>query len=216
MAATVSQAIQRLRRHMEEADPTTILDYLNEVHSDLCQLLPIVVDTVDLTLVADQREYTLAETVVRVWSAEYFTSAQDRRALLATDKTELDLREPNWRRWASSIPRRFYVDRNTTDLVVGLHPGPLTATSGGYPKVTLHVTTEGTLTTGSSLPKAIASMDVYVFGAMARFETDPKKAALYEARYQRALAAEISKLHGFNAQKNPTIIPSWLPSGGLA
>jgi len=214
--ATVEQAFTRVKRIFPEADQTSILDYLNEVHNELVTTLPIVVDTEDLTLVVSQQEYTLDADIVRVWSAYLHKSTTDIRPLTAKDVSEMNIREPLWRRKNASDPTGFYVWRNTTEQVVGLDPKPISATSGTYPFVRLHVTRTATLTRSSDLPKAIMSTDVYVFGACARYANEPNSMMFYRMRYEQLLEAEIAKFHGINVQSKPSIIPGFIPRGGIA
>ncbi len=217
MAITVETVITRVKRIFKEADPTAMLDYVNEVHNDLLNTLPLVVDTEDLTaLVAETQEYTLDEDIVRVWSVELFKSATDRRSLNPVEIPYLNVNEPLWRRRNSSDPTRFYIWRNTTSPVVGLDPKPNLTTTGGYPFIRLHVTRTATLARSSSLPTGIRSADVYVFGCCAKLAEDPNQMQFYEMKYEQAKLLEVSKFHGLNVQSKVSIQPGWIPRGGLA
>lgn len=210
---TINQVIQRLRRQLPDADDTTILDYINEVHDDLLSLVPLNRTEEDISLVANQTEYTLNPSTVRVWEAEYLRSATDRRPLKGEDITRLALAQPTWRNMPAGVPRRFFIDRDEDEQIVGILPKPNVTTSGGYPIVKLHVTRTETLTRTSNVPVGISG-DVYVFGAMARFFTDPNLAEYWNTRYMRQKESDVKKFKFMNVMAPPATAPGWLPRSG--
>lgn len=168
MAFLVQTVVTRLRRAYPDITEAVALELVNEVHQELCLDLPLIVTTEDITLTAGTREYALNENTLRVWAAEYVTSAADgaRTSLLETDLSLLYKISPNWRAGGRGTPTRFYISRSSTDYVVGIDPNPASSTSGGYPIVRLHVSRRASdLLIGDSFPKGILKLDLYLSGA---------------------------------------------------
>ncbi len=213
----MSTVITRANRIFKDLQSATIVDYANEVHDDLCREVPQILTTEDITLVADQQEYALAELSMQVYHAEYWTSATYRVPLNAFDLTAWDLESPNWRAVAHSQPTYYSIWRNTTDNILVLHPKPATATDGGtgYPKVRLYVSRGEALTSGSNLPKGLSSADLYVFGIAMRYAADrvPTKYAFYKKLYDEALSKEI-RAKQINIKAPPKKVNNHMPRIG--
>lgn len=142
------------------------LRLLQEAHNDLLRQIRLYpTETVDLTLVADTQEYTLDSTVLRAWAATYYYASASPQGLIETSYDQLDYENKLWRDAASGVPTRWY----DVGSVVGLYPKPATATSGGYPKVTLYVSKEKTLSTGTTMPAMVPNYDAWIAAACAKW-----------------------------------------------
>ncbi len=193
MSFSVADAITRMTRAVPQFSTLSLqVAYLNDVHRDLVGQLPLDARTEDINMVANQQDYTYNEDDLVIWAGEMLYSSTDRRVLLMTDIQQLDALEPGWRNAAPSQPGRMALWRDSSGPIVTMIPAPIDTTSAGYPVLRLHVSRYEALTSDGNLPKGIASPDVYVWGAVARFcaEKEPKRYALYKGLYDEAYKRE--------------------------
>lgn len=206
MAFLVSDAVTRIRRIHSAITEDIALEYINVVNHALHLDLPVNVTTETINLVSGTQEYALNENTLRIFRADILTSATNRVPLQEYDYSMLNQTRPGWRSATTGMPGGFYTWRNATDNLVGLLPKPSTTTSGGYPVVALEVsrTPSATLTSGSSLPKSLQSLDLYVYGVVSRYlQENPSKEGLqmsehYAALYERAKEQERHRLYALN------------------
>jgi hypothetical protein len=213
MADTLLVAIAKVQRYFPDATSEIITDLLNDIHSELNEQYALRVTEEGFTaLTTTDREYSLSEEVLAVWSAVYHSSATASHRLTETSIDELDEESGNWRALASGTPRRFYLSTNTTGAVLGLHPRPDTASSSGYPKVVLHVSKRDSLGSGESLPASLRSSRVYVVGACWLYAEQmyPDRAPMFEAAYLREKGKLGVYMMRRQRRNHPTIMPRWI------
>ena len=218
MAIGVNDARDRLVRLFDEMTETQAVDWINKANRFMLMNLPLSMTSTDVPMVAAQQEYSLAETVARVWSAEYVTGAAltQRRPLEEVSKEAMDGIYPAWRSVSNGEPTRFYIERNATDYVLGLFPTPATSASGGYPLVRLHHTQFQTLSAGGDLPKGILSEDFYVFWGAAHHATDSRKwedAAQFKALWVDAFNLEVERFQRATPAAQSAHAPFRIPRG---
>lgn len=109
MALTVAQAIARARITFPEMDTTTALDLLNDVWVELCGKYNLRDDELWVDVDAEDDEFTLAETAIKIQKAHWYTDAVNYRALGIFDEEEADRMEPNWRGADSGTPYRYTI-----------------------------------------------------------------------------------------------------------
>lgn len=115
----------------------------------------------DLTLVASQKEYTYNVNTLAIWLAVYRESAtDDGYALLPLSADQLDQDIPTWRtnNTNNEGTPAYVCDRGGQVI---LYPAPQTATSGGYPTVTLYSSRAQTLASATNLPSFVRQIDAW-------------------------------------------------------
>lgn len=140
------------RRIYNDIDDTAGLDLLQKAHDFLLRFVRIYPEeVVDINLVAGTREYALDSDVLRVWEAEYRTSATTATPLEQTSTDWLDYNMRGWRSLPNGTPSMFY------DIggYIGLVQKPDTTSSGGYPIVRGYATKRQTLVGATALPLMI-------------------------------------------------------------
>jgi cell wall assembly regulator SMI1 len=166
--ATANDILARVKEIFPDFDTadTASLRWLQEAHNHILHAVRLKPTTsTTITLVADQQEYTLSDDVLRVWAATYYESAGSYSPLRETSYDELDLTDKTWRDQASSQPNAYY-DLAT---VIGLYPKPATATSGGYPKVTIYVSSKETLAGSTTMPSNVPDHDAWIHYVATKF-----------------------------------------------
>ncbi len=208
----ISTVITRAQRIFKDLQSATIVDYINEVHDELCRDIPQILDTEDITLTAGTQDYALNELTLQVYHAEYWTNASTRRPMNAFDVPGWNLQNPNWRAVGQNQPTYYAVWRNETDNILVLHPTPASSTVSSYPFVRLYVSRGEALDSGDNLPKNLGSADLYVFGVAMRYALDrvPAKYNFYKARYDEAFAREI-RAKQINIKAPPKRVMDHLP-----
>lgn len=153
------------------ADDTDTLRWLNAVHRDLVEEFRLATTNIDLTLVANTREYALGDQYSGIWSAEYRSSSTAQPIPVEpTSVDELDSEYGAWRDFRSSEPRFFYQYTDAAGAaVVGFDRLPNTSSSGGYPTVRLYVSIYTALTALGSIPASVRDYKVYVWGLCCEF-----------------------------------------------
>jgi len=159
-------------RFVQEADDYVLRHF---------RLYPLT--ALDLTLVVGQLEYAVSDSVLRIWSATYYTSATASQTLRATSIDELDSEYPLWRDSSSGVPTRYY----DVGTVVGILPAPSTATAAGYPKVTLQTTQRRVLVSGTTMPGNVPNYNLWVHHAC---EAWARRQHREEAGFYAALKAQ--------------------------
>lgn len=121
-------------------------------------------------LVAGTHEYTLdtgTQPIDSIRDAYYITSATAAKKLVPTSTDWLDkYAQSDWRTTTDTgEPVYYYVEAKDDGTVkLGLWPKPETATSGGYPKVTLYGSSYRVVTTSTDVPGIIADIRVLING----------------------------------------------------
>ncbi len=181
-----------------EITSTTALEYLQYANRELCFDMPLYTLEEDITLDGASNIFTLNSDDLRVWSAHYVTSATNSKPLDANTLRGMELDYSNYRNTPESVPFMYCVYKESDVLKLKLYPQPATATSSGYPKVTLRVSRHVDLTELGNIPSGLVAPDVYVLKAGLMYATDHghvDRVKLYEAMLRDAI---IKNLQGFD------------------
>ena len=199
MAITVSSIFTAVQRHFPDIPQQTFLDLLGDVHQEIIENVRITPDvTVTVNLTAGTQEYTLPDTVLRIWEVAYSASSGDYQKLKETNVDWLDYNVPSWRSFTSSTPSYAY-DRGGN---IGFVPAPSTSTSGGYPIVTLYCsqTSNTPLGIGDSLPAMARTGNAWTYricekwAEMNHQEQAPTFAQLSAREYQRLITYSYGRM----------------------
>ncbi len=214
MAITVQSIVDQARIRFKDITEAQAVIYLNEIYRDVIFDLRVLVTQENVSLVADQREYVLDQKIVRVWSANYVTSANNNSALTLNPVSirELDNVTPTWKYMASGQPVDAYISVNSSgQKVLGLDPKPSTGTSGTYPRVELMVSKEASsdLAIGDSLPEVIRDRSPWVWGIITKHAQlrYPEQYENAYQTYQREYEAMKARIMGVSADVKPQITP---------
>ena len=171
MAFLVSDVTAQVRLHMSDfpldTDPVA-LSIVNLAYSDIVAKVRLY-PTSALTIypIANQQEYTLPSSIVRIWSARWWTSSTTSIPIMETSIDELDYENPVWRSVSpSNQPYKYYEDGGQ----LGFFPAPSTTVASGYPCVILQTTLFTPYATISDpLPTYLLNVDAWVWGVCARW-----------------------------------------------
>lgn len=191
MAITVQSIVDQARIRFKDLTEAQAVIFLNEIYKDAIYDLRVLVTQENVSLVAAQREYTLSERIVRVWTASYVTASgyNNGMQLNPTSSRALDANKPEWRYMNPGQPQDAYVTVNSSgQKVLGLDPMPSTSTSGTYPRIELMVSKEpaSDLTISDSLPEVIRDRSPWVWGIIAKY-SQIRYPEQYENNYQTYL-----------------------------
>ena len=215
MAILVQTILDQARIRFKDLTETQALAYLNLVYKEVIRDFPILLTQSNYSITAGTQEYTLGETVTKIWDAQLASSSTDNTPLKGTTTDELDALQPGWRYWTSGNPQFFYITRDSTGVnKLGLHPKPDTTTSGTYPRVETQVSKEpaSDLVAGDSMPNSIKDTVPFVFGicyrhAMIRYpEQYDGLYQMYLRECQRMSADLRTKIAGLNPKVDPPIV----------
>lgn len=175
-------------------NPVRTLELINEAHLYImgrCGLIPLT--TVNINLTNGTQEYALADGIINIDDAVYYTSATSHFPLRPTNIDSLyEDYGPNWRENVSAgTPYAFYENGGN----IGFVPAPGTTTSAGYPIVTLHVLQYTALALTDSLPSTINTVQPYVLYVARDYAMvkEPDK-MMY---YSQAFEASVKNLQDF-------------------
>lgn len=206
MAYTVTQVVTAVRQVFPDIADADIVDKINEANQVITQKTKIYPETtVDINLVAGTREYVLSATIQKVWAAAYVTSAGESgyQPLIETSQDELDIDNRTWRAQQNGVPYRYY----ELGGYVGLYPTPNTTTSGGYPILRLFVNTQTTLTSISSLPSQVPTLEPWKWYACKEIalEKYPDRVGLYDKMWRDSMQDLVRFVHGRLPRQNPRV-----------
>lgn len=215
MAYTVQQVVDLATKAYADLNDTEALAYANEAWLDICRAVEIVTSSLDVSITAGQREYDLADAILKGWSANYYVSADSWFELQPTNKGELDASKKGWRAHGTGIPKYFYLspkEDDTGKIVMGLYPTPNTTSVGGppaYPLIKLVVTKTTTLSLATTLPEALDTRHVLAAGIRAKHAYDGRHEGWQdEAIVFNQLIAELQhNLHSLVPSAPPTVAP---------
>lgn len=168
MAMTyTAQMVVELIQELEPVDPIRGMQLLNEAHLYITSQLHLVPDqTVTVSMVAGQQEYTLPDAVVSIWDAAYWSGGvvsggTRHKPLKATNvDTLFEDRGPNWQLEPASTPWCYY-ERGG---MIGFVPAP----NNSVDQAVLYYTPATTLLLSSTLPTNIPSAYAWVYHACGR------------------------------------------------
>jgi hypothetical protein len=168
--------------------------------------------SVDIDLVADQREYDLSATLLRASSVEYWSDEDEYRKLRSVTLSELDQKFDGWR-LEEGEPEHYYIASvagagNLAKTVIGFREKPQTATSAGYPIVTVRGQFIDQLGDSDMLP-AILRDDAAILDKMYALyakEKDPKNFALYNAIADETAREMVRRVNRTQKESKPMII----------
>ncbi len=188
MTYTAQQVLAKIRERVK-VDPIEGMQLLNEAHVYICSQLHLVPDqTMTISLVAGQQEYSLPDSVITIWDAAYWPNGVQSTGNIPLKATNVDTlfedRGPNWQLQSAGQPWGYY-ERGG---MIGFVPSP----SIGSPAVAqLFYTPSTTLTLQSNLPTGIPSCFAWVYYAcihQADLDKDPKAAPTdWEAKFQKEM-----------------------------
>lgn len=138
-------------------------EYMGYAHRELCFDMPIYTVDEDITLDGTNYLFSLNQDDLRVWSGTYWYSSTSSKPLMALTRRGLELKMSGWRNTPENVPSVYCVYTDSGTLKVHLYPTPTTATSSGYPKVTLRVSRYSALST--NIPDSVLIPGVYVLKA---------------------------------------------------
>ncbi len=189
MTYTAQNVIEFIQER-ETMDPVTAMNLLNEAHLYITGQLHLVPDaTIQISLVANQQEYSLPDGVVAIWDATYWSGGvvsppSGNLPLRATNvDTLFEDRGPNWQLQAAGQPWGYY-ERGG---MIGFVPAPVT---GSPACVQLFYTPATVLTQTSTLPTNIPSCFPWVYHVCRRqadFDRDENKRAYWEKAFQQEM-----------------------------
>lgn len=171
MAFLVSDVTAQVRMHMSDFpqdSEASALTIVNLAYSDLVakvRLYPPSAFTI--YPVANQQEYTIPSSIVRIWSARWLTSSTTQIPIIETSIDELDYENPVWRSVSpSNQPYKYY----DVGGKLGFFPAPSTTVVSGYPHIELQATIFTPFTSISDpLPTFLLNVDPWVWGCCARW-----------------------------------------------
>jgi len=196
-----------------EVDDTEKLRHLQRVHSRILRSVPLEPSVVTFSsLVADTKEYATGDTYLRVWSVRYVMSATsgDSKVLKPISVDELDYDHANWRAADSGEPTYWYWRAGS----IGLHPTPDTSTSGGYPLLSMEVSTDETITGATVLPGHVRNFDAWIFGALENIAISRRDWEAVPA-FQMKARESFSELIRIHQQRTARLNPKQTPNMGL-
>lgn len=169
---TLATVVNEVRQTFPEMSSARAIAYAATIHKRVCNAIGIRESTEDIAMVADQREYSLPAGVVNIFAVVYYEDADTPTTLDVSSFEREDIADPYWRSdTTSGTPDRYLVrsakaGSGTGDsLKVSFLPTPETSASGGYPKVTMWVTSHTAFSaTSDNLPDSLLDERVYVNG----------------------------------------------------
>jgi len=182
MASTVTQVITKFRtRHYPTCPQAIASELFTESYRELATMFHVRNETVYQTPVLNQRIYDLSPTVVRIFEARWYSSANDFTSLIPITEDELRHRWPD--NLASFGAPLYYYTSTTTDgatgkLVVGYYPIPDVTPSGGYPTIALSVTLQADLASGDEVSDVFITDDAILYDMCVRWAAGQDEASL--------------------------------------
>lgn len=178
--ASVASAITRLRAIHSDMDDTQALSYLNIANNEICHKFRLFTTEESLTaLVAGTPEYAINTLDARVYAVTYVRSSAtgDVKPLVAVRWEDKIAEQPTFHHDPDSEPAEYAIHRGSTGLPsVYLWPAPVTASSGGYPKLTIHASRVVDLVSLGDLPSGMVAVeDAFVWLAASKWSADRKR-----------------------------------------
>jgi len=129
MALSADVIVARFRARHTQVDSTTAYRYLNLIDEEILCDLPARKTSRAIALVADQAEYALLESELRIWGARYYTSGTkgDHAPLEMVSEEELEDEIPTYKDNESGTPSKIATSANTTTGTFFLSPAPETS-----------------------------------------------------------------------------------------
>jgi len=215
--ALASDLISTFLRTYPDCDSARALGILNEVDEEILIHIPLRKASIDIALVANQSEYLLDETILKVWSARLvYSPTTQQSALTETTVDSLDVHDPNWRAYAPDVPTQFYTSHTLDQGTVGLVAAPIFSTvvaagvvsqSATIPKLTLDVTQRRVLTPDSVMPLTPQIRWLYIDGMRMVYarEKVPQELPMRLELYQQALTEQVQATMQRTARVQPEI-----------
>ena len=223
MGETVSTVVTNaLKRYPDMNDGGTFcLSMLQQVWDDLLGRHPLVLDTENFNVTADDPTITLTATILRIWTADYVRSATagDVKRLKPVSIKWMDTYKGRWRDHASGEPSYYMIDEELAGTTaLRLYRKPNLTTTSSYPVVRTQVTRKQTLTTSApgageinDFPECLSDPMVLLEGAWARYTKFyvPENAEGHQRRYEALQADLAASLKLFVAEDVPILAPGW-------
>jgi hypothetical protein len=212
---TIQDAINRALTRHPSISPTEAIQFATEVYRELIQAADVGRASVNVNVTDGVHNYLLPTSIYGVIDAEYRRSATETTRLMQVPEDKLaeyistyrTLHEKGDPIYISAVQAD-----NGTGIVTQfrLYPTPSVTTSGGFPIVTLHVTRQPSVITGSTpIPDRLANADVFVEGIWAKYARlyRDEDFPMLEQRYQKAMDDAITSLRGIFRNESHQMVP---------
>ncbi len=207
-----SDVISTFQRTYPDCDSTRALAILNEVEEEILLHIPLRKTTIDILLIANQSEYLLDETVLKIWSARLVYATQTcQTALTETTIDSLDIGSLQWRSIAPDVPSSYYTSHTLDQGTVGLVAAPSFSTPAlpttAIPKLSLDVTQRRVLTMDSVISLTPQVRWLYIDGMRMVYarERVPQDLAMRLQLFQQAMTEQIQVTMQRTARVQPEI-----------
>lgn len=217
---TASQVIDDFQMRFPDINDANALRLLNMIHKRIVSRLGIRDSTLDISLTDGAREYDLAEAATQIRKAYYVSSATDGdyHELYETSQDKLDLTDGSWRRRPNEEkPLWYYIatavtGTRTSKKQIGFDPIPPTTSSGGYPKVTLYITTVDDLQAADAIPTALQDSQIYLDGMSWLFMKEQRDDAadFWKIEYEKRVHEEIAFINKMTRHEPTAYYPAWV------
>jgi hypothetical protein len=196
MASQISALITKFTQggFYPECDATIAESLFNDVYKEILLSLQLRTNTVTVNLTAGTGTYDLSENIIRIHEVLYQASASSTgEALTHTSLAEMRILCPNYAQAGQGTPLYAYTtsatDTDSGKMQLGLYPVPNVSTSGTYPRVVLHVTQYAVLSGTETLPNAILTDDLFLYGMSYKWAVrqDPEKVAYWHQLYNQEM-----------------------------
>ena len=187
---TKSDVIARFTVACSDCDSTTAASLFDEAHQQLCRKFEVYDSSQNVSLTANERDFTLINTAKKVVTV-YYKPSSDKSGwtqVMPTTQNQLEFYENFEKNDQAAVPTRYYLgtridtDGQSTNTIVFDKLVP-TTTSSGYPIVTVHGQFLIPLENGDDLPEALMGYEMVYVYHMAKAYTSlvaPEKMAYWD------------------------------------
>lgn len=219
MAFTVQEVVDFFRQGFPECTEANAVALFNNARNEVLSLLPLVTDTVNITLTtAGVSTFALESSkVMKVWGVTLV-------APNGTTKTTLDARDPYELLRGKDLdkvliaseqgaPTQFYIWTDAAGMLLGLIKAPAAGDVGGSAKLIVRATLRLTPSIGDTIHDLLPSYMVYAMKMAANYSAlrRHKATAFYEALYAARLDEASTYFANLTFSKKPIWPESSLP-----
>lgn len=139
---TKTQIIAKFARKYPTAGASWGADLFDQAYNWVCDRIDIRSSSVDISLVAGTRQYTLGNALLRVERVEYWSNSSTCYPLHSVKRGDINLTGEDWIN-LEGTPARYMLESvvdtgNLAKPVLVLAESPTISTSGGYPKLVVY------------------------------------------------------------------------------
>lgn len=197
---TKNEVITRFTAACSDCDATLAGSLFDEAHQQLCRKFELYDSSQNVSITANERDFTLISTAKKIINVLYKPSAEESgwTQIMPTSNNQLEFYENFEKNDTAAIPTQYYIgtrintDGESTNTIVFDNLCP-TTTSSGYPIVTVHGQFLIPLTGSKNLPVALTGYEMVYVYHMAKAYTSlvaPEKMA-YWANLLDDLSAQV-------------------------